>query len=267
MPLNTDLLTSHKPLLLMLDYDGTLTPIVPDYTQAVLPPQGPELLHRLAHIPKLQLAVVSGRSVEQLLGFLSRLQGDPVYLVGLHGGEVYDLSQGRFLQAPSEAYQADIAHVKSYLYEHHIHYLPGIAIEDKGYSLAVHYRQADEESSRLALDCLAEAMNLEALQMSFVLRPGKKLLEAVPKGFNKGAGVQELIVITQKRFGRLPDLAYIGDDITDFDAFEVVLAHQGFAAYVGKHLPEKAPPVTACLPDIHAVYRLLDTLLEVKISP
>jgi trehalose 6-phosphate phosphatase len=249
----------------MLDYDGTLTPVIADYEHAQITPDGLWLLHQLTTLPDVQLAIVSGRSISKLLVFLESLAGDPIYLVGLHGGEVHDMRTGQNLQEPSWSYINDISRLKDYLREHGVDQMPGIQIEDKGYSLGIHYRMASEEVAQQALEKLKSGFESLDLSVEFILRPGKKLLEAVPKGFNKGVGVEELLSLTHQRFGKDPAMIYVGDDITDFDAFRVVNAHQGASIYVGETPPPpEAPSVALTLPDVGAVYQFLAQFLKVN---
>ncbi len=251
-------MTMPKPLLLMLDYDGTLTPIVPHFDQAQVSQDQIDVLRKLASLPAVQLAIVSGRSVPQLRFFLMDLAGESLYLVGLHGGEVYDFQSEQFLEEPDSSYKHSIEALKQYLEKAGIHQVKGVALEDKNYSLGVHYRQASPEDAEKALGCLREGMKTLGLSLSFILRPGKQLLEAVPKGFNKGVAVDHLLPLATKRFGQGPSLTYIGDDVTDFDAFRQVNAHGGQSIYVGQILPEDSPPVAQVLPNVQAVYDFLE---------
>lgn len=262
-----DLNLGQEPLLLMLDYDGTLTPIVSDFHAAQIGEDGLSLLKHVAGLPKVQLAVVSGRSVSQLLTFLSVLKGQPIYLVGLHGGELYNLASETYLVEPAPEYKHGIHGLKRTLVEQGILDLSGIQLEDKGFSLGVHFNLATEETALQAMEMLKAGLHSRELMMDFILRPGKKLLEAVPKGFNKGVGVEELIPLAAGRFNTRPHLVYIGDDITDFDAFRMVNLHRGDAIFVGASPPEAAPKVAGTLPDVAAVYSFLHDLIAQRSAP
>lgn len=252
--------------LLMLDYDGTLTPITKHYQEAQLSQEGIERLRRLSRLEHLCLAIVSGRSVEQLRVFLKALMGEPIYLVGLHGGELYDMKTGRFLEEPDPGYKQAVVALTRYLQEKAVDRLQGIALEEKGYSLGVHYREASAEDTDRALTALKQGLEELGLTVDFILRPGKKLLEAVPNGFNKGVGVTHLLQLLRQQCDDLPDLTYIGDDITDFDAFKVINRHQGRSIYVGETLPPEAPVVDQILPDVDAVHHYLESLLLPSVS-
>lgn len=258
MPPNIETILSARPLLIMLDYDGTLTPIVSHFQDAQIAPERLDFLRQLAHLPQVQLAIVSGRSVSQLLLFLAPLVGEPLLLSGLHGGEIFDLKNQAYLEEPSPDFKTAITALKSCLTTQGVDQLPGIELEDKGFSLGLHYRHASAQNAQLALNALKEGLITEGLAMAFILRPGKQLLEAVPKGFNKGIAVNHLLVLATQRFCEQPALVYIGDDITDFDAFRSVNTFaQGANAYVGSQLPDSSPSVSTILPDVPAVYAFL----------
>lgn len=257
---NIETIVKHRPVLLMLDYDGTLVPIIECYEQAFLTSEQSDFIRHLTQLPWVQVAIVSGRSVVKLTEFFKDLSDTSLLLVGLHGGEVYDMQNGYYIEEPSEDYKKGISQLKRYLIDKQINKLSGISLEDKGYSLGVHYRGASNDVSEKAIETLKSGWQDLNLCMDFILRPGKKLLEAVPKGFNKGVGVKHLLDITYKRFDQKPSLIYIGDDITDFDAFSVVNDLNGASVYVGRKTPENAPPVTLMLQDVPVVYSLLRQL-------
>ncbi len=261
MLLNTDIQQSDC-LLLMLDYDGTLTPIVPDYNQAQILPEQLEFLRQVAHVPSIQLAIVSGRSVDQLRTFLRDLHGEPLLLVGLHGGQLFDMASSQMIMSPPDKLLEDVQFLKKSLITAGIDQFNGIQLEDKGYSLGVHYRQATSQAAERAIGILKN--NMQSLDSDYwTLRPGKQLLEAVPALFNKGSGVNHLIRQVQEQHPHTSlQLLYIGDDITDFDAFRVVNALGGNSIYVGGHLPLDAPAISEQLHDVTEVYGFLEDLVS-----
>ncbi|WP_439637828.1 trehalose-phosphatase [Gloeomargarita lithophora] len=221
-------------LALMLDYDGTLTPIVPDPTQAFLPEKGLELLRKLCRHPQIYVAIVSGRSVPQLRYFLHALAGEDITWCGLHGGEIYLPQSDQFLRQPQrEQLQVQLQplreQVLGQLTAENLLDL-GVFIEDKTDSLAVHYRQAQVPIKHRLIElmyCLfASDIPLTA---PFKLQPGKEVLEILPHTFDKGNCVAFLWNLWQVQQG-----CYIGDDVTDEAAFAVVNARGGLSIAVGK---------------------------------
>lgn len=189
-----------RPLLLV-DYDGTLAPIVDDPAQAVPHPAVPGLLARLsAHHPTV---VVTGRD----LATLGRLLGaapPSLRAVGLHGGE-----WGRPGAAEARhAHAADpdlVARLRAA-----VPALDGVHVEAKGDLFAVHYRQADD---RAAAEAAVEAWARSVPDTLDVIR-GKCVAELRVPGVSKAAAVRRLAA-------EHPDCTpvYVGDDVTDEEAF------------------------------------------------
>lgn len=224
----------ESPLGLMLDYDGTLTPIVPDPTQAFLPPAGLELLLQLCRHPGMRVAIVSGRSVPQLQVFLSALQGEALTLCGLHGGEIYVPHKDHFLRQPNrEQLQQQLQplreNITAQLTAANL-LNSGIFLEDKTYSLAVHYRHVEASVKPQVIELLHGLFTHDTeLTAPFKLQPGKEVLEILPRTFDKGDCVGFLWDFWQLRQG-----CYIGDDVTDEAAFVVVNQRGGLSLAVGK---------------------------------
>lgn len=246
------------PLALMLDYDGTLTPIVADPTQAFLPPAGLELLRKLCRHPQIYVAIVSGRSVPQLLDFCRELIAEDLILCGLHGGEIYQLPHHHFLRQPErEQLRVQLRPIRDMVCEQlnrHRWFDAGVQIEDKTYAIAVHYRQVCPESKPLVIEllhCLFDSHSL--LFAPFKLQAGKEVLEILPRTFDKGDCVAFLWDFWQVVQG-----CYIGDDWTDEAAFAVVNQRGGLSMAVGK-----TPATTAAqliCPEVADVYRELAAL-------
>ena len=195
---------------LFTDFDGTLTPIFDDPRDSVLAPAIRDALRALSE--RLDLVVVSGRGVD----FLSAAVGLPgVTYVGNHGLEVR--------AAGSESAETDAEAPSGLAGEVGLQVrnlgIEGLYVEDKGMSVAVHYRNTPDPSTARAkvwemLRPLAEARGL-------ALKQGKMVLEAAPKAdVNKGTAVRTLV-----RGAALTGAIALGDDVTDCDAFDAV--HDG----------------------------------------
>ncbi len=189
-----------RPLLL-LDYDGTLAPIVDDPAQAVPYPAVPDLLARLS--ARHPTVVVTGRD----LATLGRLMGpapEGLRAVGLHGaawGRPGDATAGDGHAADPD----EVARLRAA-----VPALPGVQIEDKGDLFAVHWRQAaDRDAAQSAVEAWARAVppSLDVIR-------GKCVAELRPPGVSKGAAVRRLAA---EHPDRTP--VYLGDDVTDEEAF------------------------------------------------
>jgi len=233
---------------LLLDVDGTLIAHRPRPDQVATTPALVQLLNRLERHLGGALALVSGRSVamlEQLFPNHARL-----HLVGLHGAEWRRVGQP--LQQ-LEINPRTLAEVRSAMAEL-ADSSPGTLLEDKGLSLALHWRQVPgmAEALRRSLDTIAATTG-------YVLQPGKFVYELKPRGADKGRALQQLMQHPPLA-GRRP--LYLGDDATDEPALAAALELGGLAIAVGEPRGE-APWL---LHDVSAVCNWLSQLEQAWIQ-
>jgi trehalose 6-phosphate phosphatase len=199
---------------LVFDVDGTLSPIAPRPELAVVPEETRAELRRLAERYRM-VACLSGRA-----------GADARRLVGVEGIE-YVGNHGLELHPNAEALAAEVARFRNSV---------GLPVEDKGVSLAYHYREAtDEEAARTELEAVAQSALLAGLDP----RWGRKVLEIRPRvQADKGTAIRLLV----QRSGVLRAL-YAGDDTTDLDAFrglsEAGLEHAVRIAVASEEGPEE----------------------------
>jgi trehalose 6-phosphate phosphatase len=249
----------HRPPLpdpgrtaLFLDFDGTLVGIAPT-PEAVRPAAGlADLLVRLRDRLGGALAVVSGRPVEQIDGFLAPAR---LAVAGLHGMDcrLPDGSRER-MAADEHALAAARLELERFVAAH-----PAALIEDKGLTLALHYRGVPEaaEAARAAAGAGVAASG-GALQ----IRPGKMVLELAPPGRTKGDAVRDLM--RRPPFaGRVP--VFCGDDVTDEDGFLAMLALGGQGIRIGP--ADRPTAATTRLDDVAALHRWLKALAEREDGP
>ena len=224
------------------DYDGTLTPIVEDYEKAFLPEEMRATLTLLA--TKIPVAVVSGRD----LSFIKKNVGlDEVYYAGSHGFEIegpndyaYEVEEGvallPVLDEIENLLRSKLAEIK------------GSDVERKKYAIAIHYRHVAEDQ----VDFVKRTVELITETYQTVkIGKGKMILEIKPNiDWHKGKAVN--VLCEKLKSGENPAIAYyIGDDITDEDAFSVLT--EGSGIMVGEHDEETYS-------DYH-----LDTVADVKV--
>jgi trehalose-phosphatase len=215
-------LLSGKAPVVFLDYDGTLTPIVEDYTKAFLPA---DMRAAVAALGKhCTVAVVSGRDVQTVRGLVNL---EDVYYAGSHGFEIRG-PEGRSenLEKGLE-FLPDLDAAERRLRER-LASIAGHAVERKRFSIAVHYRRAaDSDVARIesAVDeVLSDCRRLHKGH-------GKKVFRILPNiGWNKGHAVLWMLERLKPGHGDVLPL-YIGDDITDEDAFQA-LAGRGLSLVV-----------------------------------
>lgn len=218
-------LAGFPRLFLLLDYDGTLVPIASTPDLALPSPRLLRTLHCLTSRETLQVAVISGRPMDELQ---SLLPVPGLSLAGCHGalvrtaaGETCSLLPAGWSDAVlQEIYLCLAAAVAG---------KEGFLLEHKGVSLALHYRLADpEESAVLLREALEWSAPFVSRGQLSVLR-GNMVLELRPAGVDKGKAVLFLL----ERLG-VPGVLpmYIGDDETDEDGFRA-LRGKGITVRVG----------------------------------
>jgi trehalose 6-phosphate phosphatase len=223
--------------------DGTLIEIAETPSAADTDPCLLNLIRHLHAACQGAVAVVSGRAVADLD---HRLAGLNLPLAGQHGLERRD-SAGRHYQHATtpRAKDAIEAHLRPVLQRH-----PGLLLEDKGLSLALHYRRTPQLASYVHR--LLHSL-VEGVKDSLQLQKGKRVVEIKPAGYDKGTAVEDFLAEPPFR-GRRP--VYIGDDTTDEHGFAVVNRHDGISIKVGKGRSQ----ARYRLPDVAAVRGWLGTV-------
>jgi trehalose 6-phosphate phosphatase len=206
-----------RSIALLLDVDGTLIDIGPSPHEVHVPNELCRSLERLLELTGGALALVSGRPIVDLDHLFSPLA---LPAVGGHGAETR-VRAGEVIPAAKPLPQA----LRKLLAEAAT---PGsgIVVEDKGYSLALHYRKGPQHEDRLREHIAAgrAAFPAEATEVL----PGKAMFEVKRPNISKGDAVR--VLMTQPPFaGRMP--VFIGDDITDESVFAVLpeLGGKGFS--------------------------------------
>jgi alpha,alpha-trehalase len=217
-----------RRLALFLDYDGTLTPIVERPEDAALAAETREVLRRLA--ARHPVAIVSGRDLEDVR---ARVGIEGISYAGCHGLEIAGPLASRVHGAAAAA--APQLGAAADMVAHDTRGIPGVQLERKRFTLAVHYRRAREADVPAVREAVERA---QARHPALRVTEGKKVFELQPDvDWDKGRAVLWLIE-TLRLQDALP--VYIGDDVTDEDAFRA-LAARG----VGIAVQETAQPTAA----------------------
>lgn len=223
--------------VLFLDYDGTLTPIVPHPNDAILTDTMRATLQRLARLCKI--AIISGRD---LVDVRERVGIKGIWYAGSHGfdisgpnGEHTEYEEGRnYLPALDAA---------EHRLREKLDAIPGCLVERKQFAVTAHYRQVAEDQ----VDRVKQVVDqINFAHTGLRLTTGKKIYELQPDiDWNKGKALRWLMQALGTDTAHFIPL-YIGDDTTDEDAFRE-LAADG----IGILVAEKDQPT-------HAAYRLDD---------
>jgi trehalose-phosphatase len=243
-PERLEQLAQTPVLLVASDYDGTLADIVEDPADA-RPQRGAIVaLRMLAALSHTHVAVISGRALRDL----AELAGLPpeVHLVGSHGGE-FDLDFQESLSPELSAARArlltevqDIASTG-----------PGLLVEEKPASIALHYRQATEEVAQRAIERVESG---PSARDEVFTRRGKKVVELSVVRASKGLAVDAV----RRRVGATC-VVFIGDDLTDEEAFASLTGHD-----VGVKVGEGESLAPYRVRDPREVAQLLARLAELR---
>lgn len=219
-----------KYLFIFLDFDGTLIPITQTPGKVILPKEVKELLKRLADNPRLKLALISGRAIEDVK---NKIGLKNIIYSGNHGLEI-EGPKINFKPVVSSRLKIIMERIKNNLKER-ISTVDGAFVEDKGPSLSLHYRLVNKSQIPLLKTIFHEAVILYLVQNKIKVKPGKMVLEVRPPvEWDKGKVVLWLLsrqAFALKKGNILP--IYIGDDVTDEDAFKA-LKKKGLTIFVGE---------------------------------
>jgi len=236
--------------LLVLDYDGTLVPFAKWPQQAVPPQALLDLLTTLASDPKNRVALVSGRSAENLDRWFGAIP--QLCLVAEHGAELKRPSISTWESLRPQT-RTDWKPTVMPILEHFVDRTPGSFVEEKKTGLVWHYRMAEPEFGEWLANELVSM--LEAMLAETELRAfrGEKIVEVKPVWANKGEAIERLL-----RDFLAPDfILAAGDDRTDEDLFERAPT-SAWTVHIGP-APTRASFVVTDLRILRGVLELLAT--------
>ncbi len=221
LPASIDGMQEKRPVV-FLDYDGTLTPIVSRPELATLAPDMRRTIATLAE--RCPVAIVSGRDRADIQ---SLVQLESVYYAGSHGFDIAGPHQVRMQHAEGLAFLPLLDVAETHL-QQQLSPIPGALVERKKFTIAVHFRNVAPEQVG-HVETLVDAVLKKHPQLRKGL--GKKVFELQPRlDWHKGKAVLWLLDTLALH---TPDIVpiYIGDDITDEDAFHT-LAGRGLTIVV-----------------------------------
>jgi len=209
-------------VLVGLDFDGTLAPIHDDHRAPEITPDCRAAVESLASAPNATVAVVSGRELSDLK---PRVGVTGIVYAGNHGLEIE--RDGTEVVHPIAADRRSVVRSAVRSIADRVGDLPGVELEDKGLTASVHYRNVTPERVREVRSAVDAVVGVEHDRLE--VREGKEVLEVrTAVDWDKGSAVQYVA-------GHLegdPVPVYVGDDVTDEDAFRVV-SDGGVAVVVG----------------------------------
>src|SRR5436189_4503219 len=206
----------------LLDIDGTLLDLAPTPREVWVPPDLSKTLNRLLDKTSGAVALVSGRSLNDIdLIFAPQV----LPAVGGHGAELRLSGDSEAVDIHAPPMDKELKRRLAAIAK----LSPGILLEDKGYSLALHYRLAPHAEK--AIYAAVSLIRADLPDAPIEVLPGKQVCEIKHSGFTKATGVRELM--THDPFkGRRP--LFIGDDVTDESVFAIMPDLGGLAFSVGR---------------------------------
>jgi trehalose 6-phosphate phosphatase len=220
----TSLASDLRECAILLDIDGTIVDIAPTPRQVWVSPELRQTLARLQELTGGALALVSGRKLSEIDLLFAPLQ---LAAIGGHGAEIRPVP-GTKPQTRAASLDDDLKRQLATLSE----LGPGVLVEDKGYSLALHYRLAPDLGPTLhaAVARICAAVPSGAVE----ILPGKSVVEVKPARVSKALAVRELMQYPPFT-DRHP--IFIGDDVTDEPVFGVIPNFGGLGFSVGRVVP------------------------------
>jgi trehalose-phosphatase len=254
---------SGSPLLLLLDIDGTLAPIASTPEAAAVPQATRNAISRLVNRPAVHVALVTGRAAAD---GQRMVDVDGTWIIGNHGMERIDPDGSISVDPRVIRYQPDIAAASAALTES-LADIAGVIVENKRWTLSVHYRLAEREHLPRVQRAIKEVAHARALRCI----AGKEISELRPPvDVNKGTAALDLakmLGVAEATGGRGAILC-VGDDRTDEDAFRLLRAHRpdSVTIHVGAGTLANGDATAAelVLPDTESVRALLEWLATIR---
>lgn len=234
-----ELIKDKQNLFVIFDYDGTLTPIVPDPYAAKLSDEKKQALNSLVggSNRNIKTAIVTGRALDNLKEMVGEGLSSDYLLIGTHGAEIG-------AEAATRPHGKELDEIKAAIeQEEHIE------IEEKSLSIAIHYKEHPDPEV-----LIGKLFELSKKYFDiFRIQEGHSVFEFVPKGIDKGIAIDYLAKEYPEYF-----LMYFGDDLTDNYAFKKLNQKNGLSIQVGDRLQERE--ARFIVSGVDDVYKLIASL-------
>jgi trehalose 6-phosphate phosphatase len=252
-------LRSAKHKVILFDYDGTLTPIVDRPENARLADGNKAMLSKLNQRQGVTVGIISGRAISDIREMVGL---DNIILAGNHGLEIEGPGI-RFIHPLTDEIKSAI-HVIGLVLNKAMAKIKGVTVEDKGLTLSVHYRMVDNEQLHQVDAIFDNIVNMVRKRGKIKTSFGKKVHEVRPAvPWDKGKAVQMILekCLPKNVHGSCLSM-YIGDDLTDEDAFNSINSMGGISVFVGDSKQKSL--ATYYLNDTSEVSSLISEVLKIS---
>jgi len=245
-------LKSASGIAVFLDYDGTLTPIKRTPSAAILAPELENILNQLVQLSGVQVAIVTGRSMEDIRR-LVRVEN--IRFAANHGFNIY--YNGTEWIHPQALSLIKVLSRLHLILRNTLIGFPKAYIENKQFTLSIHYRNVTQKNIGSLKSLVTKTVRF--FDPTLRITRGKKVLEVRPQiSWGKGKAVLKMLHSDKTRRQRIP--LFIGDDTTDEDVFRA-LQSKGITIRVGKSTSTRA---RYFIKDIEEVVRLLQSIISLR---
>jgi trehalose 6-phosphate phosphatase len=218
--------------MIITDYDGTLTPIVGKPELAILSENTRQLLKSIVKNPRITLAIISGRALKDVQ---EKVGISGIVYAGNHGLEIE--GPGIKFVHPAAGELKHVFHTVYHVLKETLMEFKGVRVENKGLSISVHYRLAEEDKTEVIEKAVKQVISEIKAAENMQITTGKKVFELRPAvTWDKGNAIDLLI----EKYGKCSEKndllpMYLGDDLTDEDGFRVIESYGGgLSVFVGE---------------------------------
>ncbi len=210
-------LSEGKQLVVFLDYDGTLSPIVSQPDKAFMSEESRKAVQLVAK--KFPTAIISGRAREKVYDFVKL---DELYYAGSHGLDIAGPKGSPAIDYKPCLWAEDVMQGVFERLKEKLDSIKGAVVETNVFCVSAHYRQCENEEDEVEVEKVVDeivSQNKETLRK----HSGKKVWEVKPKvDWDKGKALSYLLEALKLNDRKDVISMYLGDDVTDEDAFEVL---------------------------------------------
>lgn len=238
---------AHR-IVLFLDYDGTLVPIRPTPEEAVIPPQGLTLVRQLQQKSHISVVIITGRAMNDICSLL----GNSVQWIAANHGFHIRGPHRQWIHPQALLFAEQRNELINVLHKS-LDMIDGVRIEDKLYTISLHYRNVHPQHQGMVTRCIATILREQHYPIR--ITRGKKVVELRPDvDWGKGFAMEKVLSLLRLR--TRPLVVAIGDDQTDESMFER-LTKTDFGICVGKKRHTSARYRVRNVPE---VIKLLETI-------